>query len=202
MCSCFQPTNEHLLHWDFKQHSEHFANFAVCPRIYSKSEWGGSVRSNAPLPNLPASWMVIHHSTGDNCDSHQSCSEQMRYLEMLHTTIFGWSDIGYNFCIGNDGSIYEGRGFGYQGLHSPDFNQQSLGVCFLGTYTSEVPSAEALQALRDLSFCAVDGLYMSNQYYMIGHRQDVSTECPGEALFNEISTWPRFYRDLAPEISE
>lgn len=118
----------------------------------------------------------------------------MRYLEMLHTTMFGWTDIGYNFCIGNDGSIYEGRGFDYQALHSPGFNQQSLGVCFLGTYTSEAPSEAALQALRDLIFCAVDRYSVYSQHYIIGHRQDVNTECPGEALFEEISTWPRFYR--------
>lgn len=169
---------------------------AVCPDIHTKSGWGGSYRSNAPLPNQPASWVVVHHSTGDNCDSFESCSAQMRYLEGLHTNVFGWADIAYNFCIGNDGSIYEGRGFDYTGLHAPGFNQQSLGVCFLGTYTDEQPSAAALQALRDLVFCGVDRLSVSNQYYYIGHRQDVNTECPGSALFSELSTWPRFYNNL------
>lgn len=162
----------------------------------TKAQWGGTVRSNALLPETPAPWVVVHHSTGENCDTFESCSSQMRYLENLHTNVFGWSDVAYNFCIGNDGTIYEGRGFNYQGLHSPGFNQQSLGVCFLGTYTDVQPSPEALQALRDLLFCGVDRLSLYQQYYIIGHRQDVNTECPGEALFNELRTWPRFYDNL------
>lgn len=173
-----------------------FVSLSVCPPIYAKNEWGGSYRSNAVLPTQPAPWVVVHHSTGDICDTFEDCSAQMRYLEMLHTTMFGWSDIAYNFCIGNDGSIYEGRGFDYQGLHSPGFNQQSLGVCFLGTFTETGPSAEAVAALNSLLFCGVDRLSLEQQYYIIGHRQDVNTECPGEAFFTEMSSWPRFYSNL------
>lgn len=168
----------------------------VCPPIYSKAEWGGSVRSNSVLPNQPAPWVVVHHSTGDSCDDFASCSAQMRYLEGLHTGMFGWSDIAYNFCIGNDGSIYEGRGFNYQGLHSPGFNQQSLGVCFLGTFTNEAPTPEAISAFNYLMVCGVDRLSLAQQYYIIGHQQDVNTECPGDALFSAMQSWPRFYSNL------
>lgn len=170
--------------------------FLVCPEIIPKAGWGSQYRGGVILPNQPAAWVVVHHSTGDNCDNFADCSAQMRYLDNLHTNVFGWSDIGYNFCIGNDGSIFEGRGWNYQGLHSPGFNQNSLGVCFLGTFTEQLPSEEAMDALRSLVRCGVDRLSLSQQYYYIGHRQDVNTECPGEALFEELRTWPRFYDNL------
>lgn len=49
----------------------------------------------------------------------------------------GWDDIGYNFLVGEDGNVYEGRGWDNVGAHAKDFNSQSMGVCILGTYTSK-----------------------------------------------------------------
>lgn len=48
----------------------------------------------------------------------------------------GWDDIGYNFLVGDDGNIYEGRGWGIKGAHSPKYNANSLGICFIGNFTS------------------------------------------------------------------
>lgn len=171
-----------------------FVNLVLlaCPRIVPKAEWGGTYVSHVALPYRPAPYAVIHHSTGDNCPDFESCSAQMRYLEMLHIQIFGWTDIAYNFCVGNDGVVYEGRGWGRQGLHAPHFNQMSMGICFLGTYTSTLPSEEAMQAARDLLDCGITESEMEPTYYIVGHRQDVNTECPGETLFQEIRTWDRF----------
>ena len=37
----------------------------------------------------------------------------------------GWFDIGYNFIVGEDGNVYEGRGWTKIGAHSPgiDFKE-------------------------------------------------------------------------------
>jgi len=47
-----------------------------------------------------------------------------------------WSDIGYNFLVGEDGNVYEGRGWGKKGAHSIPFNNKSIGICIIGDYTS------------------------------------------------------------------
>lgn len=39
----------------------------------------------------------------------------------------GWSDIGYNFVVGEDGLVYEGRGWSTVGAHAPNFNSNSIG---------------------------------------------------------------------------
>ena len=39
----------------------------------------------------------------------------------------GWSDIGYNFLVGEDGNIYEGRGWGKVGAHARGHNSDSIG---------------------------------------------------------------------------
>lgn len=50
----------------------------------------------------------------------------------------GWSDIGYNFLVGEDGNVYEGRGWDKQGAHSKPFNSKSIGICIIGNYTSNI----------------------------------------------------------------
>lgn len=47
-----------------------------------------------------------------------------------------WDDIGYNFLAGEDGNIYEGRGWGIKGAHSPSYNAISLGICLIGDFSS------------------------------------------------------------------
>lgn len=41
----------------------------------------------------------------------------------------GWWDIGYNFLIGGDGNVYEGRGWDTTGAHAgvAEYNTNSIG---------------------------------------------------------------------------
>lgn len=48
-----------------------------------------------------------------------------------------WFDIGYNFVIGEDGNVYEGRGWDYVGAHAPGYNTQSIGICVIGDFSGE-----------------------------------------------------------------
>lgn len=53
-----------------------------------------------------------------------------------------------------------------------------------------------LQATHDLIDYAITQGYLSSNYTLYGHRQVRSTECPGDALFNEIKTWPHFQSNV------
>ena len=44
----------------------------------------------------------------------------------------GWDDIGYNFLVGEDGYIYEGRGWGKVGAHTRHHNANSIGESMRG----------------------------------------------------------------------
>ena len=39
----------------------------------------------------------------------------------------GWNDIGYTFLVGEDGNVYEGRGWDIVGAHCPWYNFRSIG---------------------------------------------------------------------------
>lgn len=49
-----------------------------------------------------------------------------------------------------------------------------------------------LKATQDLIKYAIDNGSLVPDYTLYGHRQVRATICPGDALFNEIKTWPHF----------
>lgn len=61
-----------------------------------------------------------------------------------------WGDVGYNFLIGADGTIYEGRALKFEGAHVANHNAGNIGIAFLGDYgksplsTAQIRSAGAL----------------------------------------------------------
>ena len=63
---------------------------------------------------------------------------------------YGNADVGYNFLIAPNGSIYEGRSLEYIPAHVSGNNPGNVGIAFLGDYTSkplttnQVSSSEAL----------------------------------------------------------
>jgi N-acetylmuramoyl-L-alanine amidase len=67
---------------------------------------------------------------------------------MPYIFLVGWSDIGFNYLIGNDGQIYEGRGSDYVGATAKDWNSESLGFAFIGKYVDKLPSGDALDVMK------------------------------------------------------
>jgi N-acetylmuramoyl-L-alanine amidase len=49
------------------------------------------------------------------------------FIYIIIDVFLEWDDIGYNFIVGEDGNVYEGRGWGIVGAHAPGFNSYSLG---------------------------------------------------------------------------
>lgn len=39
-------------------------------------------------------------------------------MQTYHMESRNWDDIGYNFMVGGDGDVYEGRGWDKQGAHT------------------------------------------------------------------------------------
>uniref|UniRef100_A0A674JCU8 Peptidoglycan-recognition protein SC2-like n=1 Tax=Terrapene triunguis TaxID=2587831 RepID=A0A674JCU8_9SAUR len=112
-----------------------------CPRIISRRQWGARPpRSRVPL-RTPVPYVIIHHTAGNRCTSQASCIQQVRGIQNYHMDTLRWPDIGYNFLIGEDGNVYEGRGWRTVGAHAKNWNYKSLGFSFLGNFSSTwVPS--------------------------------------------------------------
>uniref|UniRef100_A0A8C9TIL5 Peptidoglycan recognition protein 6 n=1 Tax=Scleropages formosus TaxID=113540 RepID=A0A8C9TIL5_SCLFO len=168
----------------------------ACPTIISRCEWGAAPYRGTPTQlTLPLSYMYIHHTyePGEPCVSFEQCAAAMRSMQRYHQESNGWDDIGYSFVAGSDGYIYEGRGWYWQGAHTGGYNSKGYGVAIIGDFTVRLPSQHTLNLVKDeLPACAVSGGRLVPTYIVHGHRQMVATECPGNALYEEIGTWPHF----------
>ncbi|KAJ4445308.1 hypothetical protein ANN_07113 [Periplaneta americana] len=145
------------------------------------------------MPSLPVPFVLIHHTYQPGfCNTSTSCERSMRGMQNYHKNDQKWDDIGYHFCIGGTGQVYEGRGWDVVGTHAPNYNSRSIGICFIGDYTNELPTAEMMEVAKSLIECGVERESIVANYTLLGHRQVRSTECPGNTLFNEIKTWPHW----------
>jgi N-acetylmuramoyl-L-alanine amidase len=82
-----------------------------------------------------------------------------------------WDDIGYNFLVGGDGLVYEGRGWTKLGAHAYGSNSVSIGICFIGTFTNTLPTVAARNTAQALIRCAVNQGHIQSNYRLGGHRQ-------------------------------
>ncbi|XP_022916754.1 peptidoglycan-recognition protein SC2-like [Onthophagus taurus] len=163
-----------------------------CPRIVTRAEWGARAASTSVLPTFPPTHVVIHHTVTGACTTIAACSQIMRSMQNHHIDGNGWADIGYNFVVGGDGNVYTGRGWNRQGAHTVNFNSRSIGIAFIGTFTSGNPTAAAQNAAQQLIACGVAQGQIARNYRLMGHRQGAATACPGNTLFATIQRWPNW----------
>ena len=157
--------------------------------------------------------VVIHHSaTSNNIDDPY---EAVRSIYTYHTQVNGWSDIGYNFLISPDGTIFQGRddngiadADNIIGAHMCGVNSNTMGVCMLGTFTDVLPTEDALDALALIIKWKTEKesipIFGSEIHpigppsanvpaqalpYVCGHRDGCRpsyTECPGDLLYRNL----------------
>ena len=183
------------------------------PGVVSRAGWGAdeSLRSGSPSYADGVRYAVIHHTAGTNSYTEREAPAVVRGIYAYHTTILGWSDIGYNVLVDRYGNIYEGRAGGLEnaviGAHAQGFNTGSLGVSVLGEFTSSAPPQRAFDAVSDVvawvfrrhgvspagSVLITSG--GSTKYpagmqvpmsTIFGHRDAGETECPGNAYYARL----------------
>ncbi|XP_038237997.1 peptidoglycan-recognition protein SC2-like [Dermochelys coriacea] len=163
-----------------------------CPHIVSRSQWGARVPKNKVHLKTPVPYVIVHYSAGSCCFTPASCSWLVRIIQRYHMDNWLLADIAYNFLIGEDGRIYEGRGWRTRGAHAENWNNKSLGISFLGNFSKIGPRRAALNAAKRLIQCAVSRNFLSRKYILKGLRNVKLTRCPGNALHGVIKWWPRF----------
>ncbi|KAM3912273.1 peptidoglycan recognition protein 1-like [Leptodactylus fuscus] len=166
--------------------------YGECPNIISKSAWSIKKTGCQTALKSPVPWVIFHHSDTPPCTSKDGCITRARNILDYHTGTQGWCDIGYNFLIGSDGTILEGRGWSKVGAHAKGFNSMSIGICFIGNFQNGLPSEAAINAAKSLIRCGVELKKIKVNYTVKGHKDVTSTSCPGDALYNNLKKWDRF----------
>ncbi|EHB00849.1 Peptidoglycan recognition protein [Heterocephalus glaber] len=164
-----------------------------CGSIVPRRDWKALASDCTERMTLPARYVVISHTAGSTCDCPTSCEQQARNVQYYHMRTEGWCDVGYNFLIGEDGLVYEGRGWNTKGAHSgPNWNSKSIGISFMGNYMERVPPKRAVRAAQNLLACGVDRGALRSNYELKGHRDVQATLSPGDQLYQIIQSWPHY----------
>ena len=172
------------------------------PPIVSREQWGCTPQTcpqaEAPSYTTPTH-LIVHHSAGTN--SAADWAAVVRSIWVLHVQGNGWNDIGYNYLVDPNGVLYEGRagGDGVLGAHFSSVNGGTVGICLLGTFSTQRAPDPALATLEAaLAWQAgkwtidplAKRLHASSRLLLdtvSGHRDanlaSGGTECPGNGLF-------------------
>src|ERR1700733_2424716 len=156
---------------------------AAQPPIVSRREWGAATTIPSGRSVSPATrrFYVVHWPVMSTRDERQWC----RDIERIHRNQ-GWAAApGYNFLIGQSGTIYEGCGRDVRGIHSPPRNTDGWGVCHLQPSTSAgvstAPITDAMKASSRALYAwlgSVAGRTLTQSW----HGRDFATACPGPDL--------------------
>ncbi|XP_051814076.1 peptidoglycan recognition protein 5 [Acanthochromis polyacanthus] len=155
-------------------------------KVVSRQQWGAAEPKDKENLTSPAGKIVIHHTALPSCTGLDECKARVASIQREHMSKKGFDDIGYNFLVGGDGTVYEGRGWGVVGAHARGHNHDSLGIAFMGNFNNEAPSKEAIKSVKELLQAGVSEAFIAPGFGLFGHRDLGSTECPGEKLYAAI----------------
>ncbi len=195
------------------------ANTIPKPPVVSRTAWGSGdgQGSRVPPAYYPVTHMIVHHTVDPNIlgAGESWWGDRVRAIWVFHTFTRGWGDIGYNYLVAPDGTVFEGRAGGDNavGFHDTG-NYGSMGVAMVGTYSAVAPTTAAQNSVVDVlawkaSQRSIDPLG-SSYYYgcdisrfcgnagaitpnIGGHRSVANqpvgyTSCPGDNLFGLLPT--------------
>lgn len=122
-------------------------------------------------------FIIVHHSA-----TTQGSVKSFRRGHLAR----GFRDIGYHYVIGNgtqsgDGQIEKGRQEWDSGAHCPakKMNFRSIGICLVGNFQKQKPTAKQLQSLERLCRQLMKK-YNIPYHRVLGHREVMATACPGK----------------------
>ncbi|XP_074079578.1 peptidoglycan recognition protein 3 [Macrotis lagotis] len=162
-------------------------SFDIVPR----SSWGARKTYCSKLLE-PAKYVIIIHTAGHSCNMTEECKTIVQDIQSYHIDIMKFCDISYNFLVGEDARVYEGVGWDTEGAHTYGYNDISLGIAFIGSFSGISPNDATLKVAQDLIQYAVDKGYLIPDYLLVGHSDVVNILSPGKALYDKIKTWPHF----------
>ncbi|MBA2289253.1 MAG: SH3 domain-containing protein [Chloroflexia bacterium] len=186
----------------------------IPPEIITRAQWGAnedfrfaSYGEIWPPTYETVSHIIIHHTATPNS---QDIPTAIRSIYFYHAIIQEWGDIGYNYLVGRDGRIYEGRYGGQNviGGHSFQFAVGSSGIGTVGNFQRDAVPDAAIAGLvaitawvgRDLDpYATQDFLQAPDLPVITSHRDVNATTCPGDFLYNDL---PEIRDLVAPALDE
>lgn len=112
---------------------------------------------------------------------------------MYHMDGKNYDDITYNFLIGGDGQIYEGRNWNKIGAHTHGYNSKSQGIAFIGDFNyAYKPTEKQMELLKYLLEYGTRHGQLSESYKIYASEQLDPVAPTGKWLIEALKTLPQF----------
>lgn len=162
--------------------------------VIPRSVWGARATGCSALED---DWyrMAIHHTAGDQT-SGGTVEGALRTTQAYMMDSGGYCDLAYQFMLGYDGRVFEGRPYGFYSGATGGNNDGNAAACYLGCYhpapacpTPNVATDEMIGAGQLLvqTFSRLHG-FPTTEDEVRGHRDwpDNATACPGDSVIDRI----------------
>lgn len=160
--------------------------------IITRDHWCARPSKGTEQMNTPVKFVFVHHTAMAECLTEKDCCEEVRKIQNAHMDNKGWDDIGYSFLIGEDGQVYEGRGWDRVGAHTYGWNRIAVAFSIMGNYMTRIPNQKAIEALKAIISVGISKGKIEKDYRLYGHKDVGNTKCPGIKLYELISKWPEY----------
>lgn len=117
--------------------------------------------------------VIVHHTA----TVQTTWANVARY----HVQTKDWPGIGYHFGIEPSGLVSYLGSIEMVRYHAGNANADSIGVCFMGNYMTDMPTSAALGSYARL--LSVLEMELGRQLTVQGHRDVGDTVCPGDNLY-------------------
>jgi hypothetical protein len=154
---------------------------SVVPRSQWATAGGVAVLMNRMLP---VQYITVHHDGMEPFygSDGRSAAGRLEAIRRAHRDK-GWGDIGYHFAIDRQGRVWEARSLAWQGAHVKDHNEGNIGICTLGNFDRQTPTAAQTEALnRHVAWLM--HRYNVGAKRVLTHKEwpSAQTACPGTNL--------------------
>tara|TARA_Y100000401_G_C8317243_1_gene223226 strand:+ start:304 stop:897 length:594 start_codon:yes stop_codon:yes gene_type:complete len=155
-------------------------------KIISRKHWHAkNAKKIYKLPVYPVKEVHIHHSVTGWKDE----AKQWKNIQLYHMVTKGWTDIAYNFGVGQSGTVYEGRGWDRQGgAAGYKHDRKSLSICAIGNFETETPTGAMVKAIGDWIVEGIERGSIHKDVKILAHRDVAATRCCGEYLYGTLDS--------------
>lgn len=147
------------------------------------------------LLNLPIKRIIVGHTTGESCLTRDECLLRIQQIREESSDLRA---IPWNFLVGGDGIVYEGRGYRYEGEHTSstnasNFNDIGLGIAFIGNYRSTKPSSVMIEAFTHFIAGMINEGVILEEHFIFLQDQLIYKEFEATELKNSLRELENFY---------
>ncbi|XP_054265410.1 peptidoglycan-recognition protein 2-like [Macrosteles quadrilineatus] len=135
--------------------------------IIPRADWQAEVPTSK-LPLLtPVESVLLTYTSTDPCTSEDDCKKLLRDIQKKQMEEQSMPDIQWNFMIGANGSVFEGRGWNTNATKEPEHTPldfKSLDIAYIGRTKEKDVTPEMIGAVSELIRYGIENKHINDTF--------------------------------------